>query len=193
LVEIANEKLSKSNKKTIEEYVRGIDYCIDNARRLIIDAKFLDKADRFPSAIGLATFAHEELGKAMMLIQDLLHGKRIRKKNWRPGGKFTRHLTKMCAPSRYRSVLGAQAGVHDEMKVIQEMSKLFVEGRLRCFYVDWSPSPAVSGWSSPTNPGYVGDLRLLVGEALPLAQGWLEVIEPYWRHTKQLFIERGRT
>jgi len=186
---ISKERLTKSERRTAQEYIRGIDYCIDNARRLLEDADTLDELDRFPSAIGLAVFAQEELGKAMMLLNDLLQLKRIKKKNWRHRGKFTQHLTKLCAPSRYRSLLGPEAGVHDEKAVVLEMWKLFQDGRLRCFYVDWCP-PAVQGWSSPTNSKYVDDLVLLVGSALPLAKGWLYAIEPLWKKKKQALVRK---
>lgn len=186
----ANSKswVSESARRTLREYVRGIDFCIDNAKRLLFDANLLDRRDRIASAIGLAIFAQEEVGKAVMLIADLLDGRRIRKKDWQPGGKFMKHLTKLSAPSRYRSLLGSQTGVHHETAVMMEMSKLFQEGKLRCFYVDLSPSPATSGWSSPTDPRYMNDLKLLVGSAIPLAEGWLRVIEPFWKQKKQTLL-----
>jgi AbiV family abortive infection protein len=180
-----------SKRLSEREYAAGIDYCLENARRLIADAKLLDINGRIPSAIGLAIFAWEEIGKAVMLMEDLSQGKQFTSNDWKPQGRFTDHIQKITAPSKHQRMLQplVTTNIPNEENLVRQMSKTFHEGRLRCFYVDWSPEIYVSSWSSPTNQEYQHDLTLLLGTALPGAEGWLQTAYTYWMVKRQSYVK----
>ncbi len=177
------------NANIVKEYVGGIDSCVANAIRLLHDAKILERSGSIPSAIGLATFAWEEIGKAVLLLQDLLEGKALAAADWKGRGKFMDHKLKLLAPSRHRTLIGQPRNPHSP-EAEEAMTRLFHEGRLRSFFVDWSEE---SRWFSPTNQEYVGDLTLLLGSVLPGAEGWLGVVEPFWCQRRQLYINQGKS
>jgi len=171
--------------RAIKEYVLGIDFCIDNAQRLLDDAKILERAGSIPSTIGLAVFAWEEIGKAMMLMNDLVQERDFVKDSWMPHGRFMDHKLKLLAPNKYRTLVGQPPDPFPH-EAVEEMIKTTHEGRLRSFYVDWSEQ---AGWFSPTNRKYVGDMTLLLGSIMPGAEGWLRVVKPFWHGKRESYMK----
>jgi AbiV family abortive infection protein len=181
--------MQKPGNIRVEEYVRGIDFCIDNAVRLLEDAKTLDKNDRVASSLGLATFAWEELGKAVMLMDDLFGGRDLVPTDWEPRGKYLNHKTKLTAPSRSRVLLGQPRNPFPPEEE-DRMSRQIHEGRLGSLFVDWS---SINGWYSPTDPGNRSTLVLLLGSVLRASEGWLSVIQPFWVSRRQSCLNKEHT
>lgn len=60
----------------------GINLCLDNAKRLIDDAEFLARGERYQSSIPLYVLAYEEIGKAVFLWTKLIDNKRVDEKEF---------------------------------------------------------------------------------------------------------------
>lgn len=64
---------SKQDYEEMESYIRGANFAFKNAEDLLSEAKILFKAGKYSRSEVLATFALEELGKAILILEVFLH------------------------------------------------------------------------------------------------------------------------
>jgi len=73
---------------SMEKLAEGFTCALDNAERLLNDAKILSERACYASSIQLSLLSVEEAGKASMLREHLLHQKEVLKSEWRIRGAF---------------------------------------------------------------------------------------------------------
>jgi AbiV family abortive infection protein len=129
----------------------GIELSLKNTQRLLDDAKLLFENKRYASAVSLGVLSLEELGKAILLLNELVQKKDASATVWK---KIFRdadaHIKKLKAPHKYNKLLGFESEYYSgEQKIntiINSLSKDFNLRKQRGFYVDWIEGK----WWSPT-------------------------------------------
>jgi len=169
----------------LRECVVGVDYCFENARRLIHDAILLKERERIPSALGLAVLAYEEIGKAAMLMWDLIKEKRgVEPADWKPGGRYYDHKEKMVGILKLDELLDPHVDVKrtEEEDTQKELAELYNFDKTRCFYVDCVFKEASKfEWHSPTDQRYQEYFKNVLDMVLAFAKSRLNLARMCWK------------
>lgn len=79
----------------VSELKKGIELCLNNGKRLLDDAKFLQENKRFASAIPLYIISYEELNKGLFLEDHLFSKEDISDKEYKEVFTSRSHLKKL--------------------------------------------------------------------------------------------------
>ena len=74
--------MNRSKYFRLSDHDKGITFSIENARRIINDAKMLFEANRYSSALYLAIQGIEEIGKALLFLKYKRDQGSITKSQW---------------------------------------------------------------------------------------------------------------
>lgn len=152
-----------------KELDEGIKLSIENAERLIKDAKILYDNGCYSSASFLAIVALEEEGKASLLLKRLLVHKDIPKKQWDDRSEFKNHKRKLIAAqeaiSKYRKLRIKVGSKRWKQVHLTDLAKFFLEQKDDCLYVDWdfkTRRTQITGkWKSPLKDVVFGVFPLI--------------------------------
>lgn len=120
----------------------GIELSLENAKRLLEDAKLLFENKRYASAVSLGALSLEELGKAVLLLNELTQKRDISASAYKKIFRSREaHIEKFKAPFKYAELYGFKSVGYVEKqrinKLIDAFSKDFNLRKQRGFYVDW--------------------------------------------------------
>ena len=82
-------------KVKVSELKKGIEYCLDNGKRLHDAASFLLKSKKFTSAIPLYIMAYEEISKAAFLEEKYFNNQSVSDQEWKDLSSGGSHITKL--------------------------------------------------------------------------------------------------
>lgn len=164
---------------------KGVKFSIDNAKRLLNDAKTLHEKGSYSSSIVLSIFAHEEVGKARMLRDKWIKGDDIDSEYWWTNVRKHEIRSEKAIDLVRKKTLGKIK--RDEHLEILDKKRVEYQAKTKSkthkeyfLYVDWSNL----GWSYPEEPfldfnrnmGYYSQLQNLSIQSMNEASIVLSVL-----------------
>ena len=173
----------------LESVQIGIERSLENTQRLLDDAKLLFENKRYASSLSLGALSLEELGKTILLLNELVQERDVSTTLWK---KIFRsadaHIEKFKAPHKYHELLGFKSVDYSERQkintIINALCKDFNLRKQRGFYVDWIEGK----WWSPTMlPPSI--LESWSEDLIDMTEFYLNILK---KCAKKICGERGR-